>query len=93
MSDDQIRVTADKAAREASQWSFETGIVAGMLPTPKGGPQGVRGGVAVPTAEFPKINKEAEVVKKAFRIERLAHVQAAILFLGFFVYAVFLLCR
>jgi hypothetical protein len=55
--------------------------------------QGVRGGVAVPTAEFPKINKEAEVVKKAFRIERLAHVQAAILFVGFFVYAVFLLCR
>src|SRR5215469_15179799 len=37
-TDDQIRKTADKSAREASQFSFETGIVTGLLPTPKIGP-------------------------------------------------------
>jgi hypothetical protein len=37
-TDDQVRATADKTAREASQFAFETGIVAGLLPVPKAGP-------------------------------------------------------
>jgi hypothetical protein len=37
-TDQQIQTTADKTAREASQLSFETGVVAAMLPVPKVGP-------------------------------------------------------